>query len=404
MAVLSVISYLVYSFFVATILFTLFFSITAKLKKGKQLKVAEKKATIAILIPAYKEDEVIISVSEQMMTLDYPAECYTVFVIADQLKDKTIESLKSIGVNVVPVSFEKSTKAKSLNYCLDKISPDDFDMVLISDADNILSKNFLSKINNAFQAGYHVIQGRRVAKNLDSNYAVLDGASEIINNHIFRKGPNAVGLSASLIGSGMAFATTDIKEALSEIKAIGGFDKVLQLNVIEKGHTILYMEDAIIYDEKVSDSDNFKNQRKRWLASQYIYLAKFSGRAFAQLFRGNFDYFNIAVLHNLFLPRVLNLGLLPILSIAAFFVNPAYMLGDWPWVSLFGLYIFAMLLALPGKFYNRNFLRAILSLPGAFFNMFMLLFKLKGADKTFIHTKHSKTSVDNSLFSVDDQK
>ena len=346
----------------------------------------------------------IVSVAKHMMTLDYPKDKYEVFVIADQLQADTLVSLKESGVNVVEVFFDKSTKAKSLNFCLDQIDEDQFDMVLISDADNLLAPNFLRKINTAFLGGAKVIQGRRVAKNLDSDYAILDAASEIINNHIFRKGPNGMGLSASLIGSGMAFDTREIKNALAEIKAIGGFDKVLQLNVIGRGHKISYLEEALVFDEKVSDSGNFKNQRKRWLASQYIYLFKFLPKATVQLLKGNVDYFNIAVLHNLFLPRVLNLGMLFILMVLSIVLNDPNFLGFWPWVAFFSMYLLSLIVALPAKFFNKKLLVAVISLPGAFFNMFLLLFRLKGADKTFIHTQHNKTDIDNNLFTSDNEK
>lgn len=401
--VLQVLAWVLAIFFGATVLYTVVFSVSAKFYRNQFVQATTVEARIAILIPAYKEDSVIISVAQKMMQLNYSKKNYTVFVIADQLRDSTIGSLKEIGVTVVPVSFETSTKAKSLNFCLERIDEKDFDIVLISDADNILSSNFLQQINIAFQQGAKVIQGRRVAKNLDSDYAVLDAASEIINNHIFRKGPNSLGLSASLIGSGMAFSTVQLKAALAEIKAIGGFDKVLQLNVISNGHRIVYLEDALVFDEKVSDSGNFKNQRKRWLASQYIYLFKFLPTAFTKLVKGNLDYFNIAVLHNLFLPRVLNLGLLFILMVLGIVFNSVNFLGMWLWVVYFLVYLFSLLLALPRRFFNKKLLLSVLSLPGAFLNMFLLLFRLKGADKTFIHTEHNKTDIDNSLFSSDDK-
>jgi hypothetical protein len=37
-------------------------------------------------------------------------------------------------------------------------------------------------------------------------------------------------------------------------------------------------------------------------------------------------------------------------------------------------------------------LKALLDLPGIFVRMFMLLFKLKNANKKFIHTPHGATS------------
>nr|WKN35510.1 glycosyltransferase [Tunicatimonas sp. TK19036] len=399
-----ILSYVLYSFFALTVIYTAFFSLAGKLKRSKQISDSANKANIAILIPAYKEDAVIVSVAKSLLDLDYPIENYTVFVIADHLKESTMATLREFNIKVVPVNFDVSTKAKSLNYCLDKIDEREYDLVLICDADNVLSKSFLNKVNNAFQKGYKAIQGRRVAKNVDSDYAILDGASEIINNHIFRKGPSALGLSASLIGSGMAFATEEVKKALSTIKAVGGFDKVLQLSMIQRGHQIIYLEDAIVYDEKVSSAQNFKNQRKRWLSSQYIYLARFFGRGIKSLANGKFDYFNIAILHNLFLPRVLTLGLLFVLAVLSIWVHAISPIAYWDYWILLLVYSLSLLLALPARAFDRKLLKAIISLPTAFVQMFLLLFRLKGADTKFIHTEHSKTEVDNSLFSIDEKR
>ena len=79
--------------------------------------------------------------------------------------------------------------------------------------------------------GAKAIQGRRVAKNLDTSYAILDACSEGINNHLFRKGANGCGMSASIIGSGMAMEYDTVKNILSKVEATGGFDKILQLNL-----------------------------------------------------------------------------------------------------------------------------------------------------------------------------
>jgi cellulose synthase/poly-beta-1,6-N-acetylglucosamine synthase-like glycosyltransferase len=394
----------VYIFFALTVAFTAFFSLAGLFSKQAGLIRVSSFHRIAILIPAYKEDGVIIGAAQSMLLLDYPKDKFQVFVIADKLQPETLETLSKLPITVVPVAFEKSTKTKALNHCLLSINQPDFDLVLISDADNVLEKSFLKLVNSAFLQGQTAVQGRRVAKNANTRLAVLDGASEAINNHIFRQGPTNLGLSASLIGSAMVFRIGDVTDALSNIQAVGGFDKVLQLSIIEKGNTIYYLPEAIAYDEKVANHNNFQNQRRRWLYSQYRYLAQFFGKGCAQLLQGNFDYFNIAVLHNLFLPRVLNLGLLPIMvGISVLFrqyltIQPLY------WVILFGLYALALMVALPKKYYSWQVFTALAALPKGFLAMFLLLFKLKGADKQFIHTTHTQAHVEGNTLSTDENK
>ena len=102
------------------------------------------------------------------------------------------------------VVFENSSKAKALKEAMKRLPPD-YDSVIILDADNIMEKDFITRINNSINLGYKSIQAHRTAKNQNTPFAVLDTISEEINNQNFRKGHWIVGLSSALIGSGMAF-------------------------------------------------------------------------------------------------------------------------------------------------------------------------------------------------------
>ena len=170
-----------------------------------------------------------------------------------------------------------------------------------------MATDFSSKINEAFKRGYQVVQGHRVAKNLNGAFALLDAASEEINNSIFRKGHRALGLSSALIGSGMAFNYKLFKDFMAGVNAIGGFDKELELKLNREKITIEYLSDALVYDEKVQDKQVFENQRRRWLSAQFIYFGRFIFPALWHLItRFNVGFFDKAFQLAL-LPRVLNL-------------------------------------------------------------------------------------------------
>jgi hypothetical protein len=55
---------------------------------------------------------------------------------------------------------------------------------------------------------------------------------------------------------------------------------------------------------------------------------------------------------------------------------------------MLGMIIAGMALAIPAEYYSRNFLIALLKIPGLFLRMFLLMFRLKGVNKQFIHTPH----------------
>jgi cellulose synthase/poly-beta-1,6-N-acetylglucosamine synthase-like glycosyltransferase len=346
---------------------------------------------IAILVPAYMEDNVITYTADNLLQLDYPKELYDIYIIADSFRPDTLQALRRLPLHVFEVSFSNSTKTRALNEAFKRIDKP-YDIALICDGDNMLGKQFLKKTNDAFVAGARAAQGRRIAKNLDTSFAILDACSEAINNHIFRKGTNAMGLSSAICGSGMAFDFLLVKEVLGEIDVVGGFDKILQLKILQRGVFIHYMDHALIYDEKVDSSLAFSQQRKRWLSSQLIYSKKFFFPAFRELFKGNISYFNLAVANYCILPKAFLLVILPVLALAGFLINHSWGMAA---AGLWVLYNVGLLMSLPPVLINGDLVRAMFTIPRAVSLMFGALFQFKKADEQFIHTPHTKTGITN---------
>jgi cellulose synthase/poly-beta-1,6-N-acetylglucosamine synthase-like glycosyltransferase len=296
---------------------------------------------------------------------------------------------------VVEVKFEKSTKSKSLNAAMEAVG-DNYDVAVVLDADNIIAFDFLEKINEAFESGFTAVQGHRMAKNMNNSMAVLDSISEEINNHIFRKGHRVAGLASGLIGSGMAFKYDMFKKRMLAIEAIGGFDKELELTMLRDGIKIEYLDDAVVLDEKVQDKVVFENQRKRWLAAQFIYFRRFVWAGIVQFAtRLNIDFLD-KVYQMVMPPRILLLGVVTIITalmgllalINVDWISETLVLDFIDWFVIWSLVIAAFVFSVHRKFYTKKTLMAILTLPMGFWLMFTLLFKLKGANKTFIHTQH----------------
>lgn len=351
----------------------------------------------AVLIPGYKEDAVIVEVAKDALNQDYPNDSFDVVIIADSFQPETIAELKKLPIKLVEVSFEVSTKSKALNKTMAQLG-DDYDVALVLDADNMMEAGFISKINQAFDNGFMVVQGHRAAKNVNTSFAILDAISEEVNNNIFRKGHRKLGFSSALIGSGMAFDYAFFKETMANVKAVGGFDKELELKLLKGKNKIEYVNDALVLDEKVQKSEVFAKQRKRWLSAQFVYFARyFFPGLYHLVFKGNIDFFD-KVYQMVSPPRVLLIGITSIVT--AFYALLFILFPDtefWSfsiseWAIVWGLVVMAFLFSIPGKFYNTKTLYAILTLPKAFFLMFASLFKLKGANKRFIHTQHGENN------------
>lgn len=391
--ILNIAELIIFVYLAIAAVYVFIFSVFALFYKTSTHKTASGYRRMAVLIPGYKEDNVIVDVAKQALLQKYPSDKFDVIIIADSFMPETIEALKILPLIVIEVSFDVSTKSKALNKAMAQLS-DTYEVAVILDADNIMEQHFLSKINNAFAAGFKVVQGHRVAKNLNTAFAVLDAVSEELNNTIFRKGHRAAGFSSALIGSGMAFDYQMFKTRMAEIKAIGGFDKELELTLLRDNVKIEFLNDAIVADEKVQKVEVFENQRRRWLSAQFIYFGRFAKSGILHLItRGNVDFFD-KVYQMISPPRILLLGLSAIMAVlyllADFIFSPqsVSIFNFYHWLAVLLLVVSSFALAVPAKFYNKQTFRALLTLPKAFFSMFSSLFRLKGANKKFIHTQH----------------
>ena len=386
---MHIIELILLSYFGYVSLYSFMLSLAGLFYKNIKAPEANTLRKVAVLIPAYKEDQVIPDVAAQALEQNYPSDFFDVVVIADSLKASTLEKLRTLPIKVVEVSFEKSTKVKALNRAMQVIG-DDYDCALILDADNIMERDFIRKMNNLFDLGYSAIQGRRDPKNENTPIALLDGLSETINNFIYRQGHVSLGLSASLNGSGMIFDYTIYKEIMSGMDSVGGFDRELELKLLNRDIKVYFAKNIIVYDEKVTSQEVFERQRKRWISSHFFYLRKYFFEGWTNLFKGNMAFFNSAVLRNIQLPRLLNLGLLTIITFLSIIFSAYLTFNPLLWIVLLILNILAMVFAVPRRFYNIKLLKSIRLIPQLFFKMFLLLFKLKEANKTFIHTPHGR--------------
>ena len=61
------------------------FALASRLKGNLMVKDAETQRKFAVLFPAYKEDNVIRESVLRFKEQDYPAECYDIVVISDEM-------------------------------------------------------------------------------------------------------------------------------------------------------------------------------------------------------------------------------------------------------------------------------------------------------------------------------
>ena len=102
--------------------------------------------TFLVLYPAYNEDRVIVNSVQTFLGQYYPYKGFHVAVISDHMKPETNEELAKLPITLLQPVFEKSSKAKAMQYALQQVKGD-YDYVVILDADNVVESDFLANLN-----------------------------------------------------------------------------------------------------------------------------------------------------------------------------------------------------------------------------------------------------------------
>ena len=390
---MNIIDWILYIPLALCVCYLLVYAVASKFYRAPCFPEARKLRRFVILFPAYKEDRVIISSVRSFLQQDYPQELFDIIVISDQMQDTTNDTLRSLPIRLLIADYKESSKAKAMTMA---IKEEPYDVVAVMDADNLTSPDFLAEVNRAFDSGLQSIQAHRTGKNLNTAISVLDGISEEINNGIFRSGHNVLGLSAALSGSGMAFDAHWFRQNVAHLQTAGE-DKELEALLLQQRIHTTYLAQLPIYDEKTQKQEAISNQRKRWIAAQFGALCSSSLNFMKALRQGNIDYCD-KIFQWMLPPRLIQIaavfGLTLLFTVLSIWQSLQGGGNEWmsaiKWWVLSIAQIAAMILPIPGYLFSKQLGKAIIKIPMLALTTIGNLFKLKGANKKFIHTEHGE--------------
>lgn len=259
--------------------------------RRKNKKIIEPKKTFALIVAAHNEEQVIKDILQSIKKLDYPKELYDTFVIADNCTDLTAKISSDNGALVYERNDkEKKGKGYALEWMFNKIFKMNkkYDAVVIFDADNIVSKNFLTEMNKKLCEGYKVVQGYLDSKNptdtwITGSYSISFWASD----RMFQLSRNNLGLSNQLGGTGFA-VDTEVLRNLGWGATCLTEDLEFTCKLVLNGYKVGWAHDAVVYDEKPLSLMQSWRQRKRWMQG----FADVSSRYFFKLMKNAITKFS----------------------------------------------------------------------------------------------------------------
>ena len=242
-------------------------SVTSLIKFKEKPLLIDKKHRFIIALPANNEETVIGNLIKSLKMQDYDKELFDIYVIADNCTDNTAKIARENGAIVYERFDEtKKTKGYALNWFLSKmkVKKDDYDALLVFDADNIVDKNFLNVMNKKLCQGEVLVQGYRDIKNptdtwVSGGYAIFYWTM----NRLYHLARYNMGLSPLINGTAFMVKWDLLIDEGWNTKTLTEDIEFALIN-ISKGVKLGWAKDAIVYDEQPLTFKQSWKQRERW--------------------------------------------------------------------------------------------------------------------------------------------
>ncbi len=222
----------------------------------------ERRRRFRVVVPAHNEERVIEGVLGDLAAQNHPDA--RIVVIADHCEDRTAEIAVAAGVEVAERTDGAGGKGPALAWYLAEHPLDADEALVVLDADNRVPDDLLAGFSDALDQGHHVLQAYLGVSNPNASpLATASALSYWASNRMVQLARRNLGWTADLGGTGMCITA----EALD---AVGGFgsslteDQELGVKLFEAGHSVTWLHDLVVLDEKPVSSDVVVKQRSRW--------------------------------------------------------------------------------------------------------------------------------------------
>ena len=264
--------FIVYVFFIGDILMgarLLFIGILAvidRLRKPHGKASPGYNPRVAVLIPAYNEETVIVRTIRSVLNSDY--KNLHVIVIDDGSPDRTAEvatdayAAEIAAGRVQVLSKANGGKAAALNYALDRLSEEIYVGI---DADTVIATDAIAKLIPHFEdARIGAMAGNAKVGNRVNLWTRWQALEYITSQNFERRALDLFHVVTVVPGAIGAWRT-------APVKAAGGYpintvaeDADLTMNLLEQGFRVDYEDRSLAFTEAPIDAKGLMRQRFRW--------------------------------------------------------------------------------------------------------------------------------------------
>jgi cellulose synthase/poly-beta-1,6-N-acetylglucosamine synthase-like glycosyltransferase/peptidoglycan/xylan/chitin deacetylase (PgdA/CDA1 family)/spore germination protein YaaH len=242
------------------------FAIIDRLRKRKNFATPEYAPRVAVLIPAYNEEKVIVRTIRSVMMSNY--KNLRIIVIDDGSSDNTYDVAQDAYPNDIAsgrltvMTKPNGGKADALNYALERTDEEiyvgiDADGVIAHDAITNLVSHFANPKIGAVAGNAKV--GNRV--NLWTRWQALE---YITSQNFERRALDLFDVVMVVPGAIGAWRTSAVKDGGGYHTNTVAEDADLTMNLLEQGYSVIYEDRALAFTEAPQNANGLMRQRFRW--------------------------------------------------------------------------------------------------------------------------------------------
>jgi cellulose synthase/poly-beta-1,6-N-acetylglucosamine synthase-like glycosyltransferase/peptidoglycan/xylan/chitin deacetylase (PgdA/CDA1 family)/spore germination protein YaaH len=221
---------------------------------------------VAVLIPGYNEEKVIVRTIRSVLNSDYPN--MRVIVIDDGSKDRTFEIAREAYAEEIAdgrltvLTKPNGGKAQALNFGIEHL---DGEFYVGIDADTVIAPDAVSKLVRHFaDPEIGAVAGNAKVGNRVNLWTRWQALEYITSQNFERRALDLFGVVTVVPGAIGAWRTEGVRRAGGYPVNTVAEDADLTMNLLEQGYRVIYEDRSLAFTEAPIDMRGLMKQRFRW--------------------------------------------------------------------------------------------------------------------------------------------
>ena len=242
------------------------FAIIDRFRKRTNYATADYLPRVAVLIPAYNEEAVIVRTIRSVMMSTY--KNIRIIVIDDGSKDRTLDVARSAYPKEIEqgrltiLTKPNGGKAEALNFALDQT---DEEIYVGIDADGVIAHDAIARLVCHFaNPKIGAVAGNAKVGNRVNLWTRWQALEYITSQNFERRALDLFDVVMVVPGAIGAWRTAAVKAGNCYHSNTVAEDADLTMNLLEQGYSVIYEDQALAFTEAPVNANGLMRQRFRW--------------------------------------------------------------------------------------------------------------------------------------------